>query len=203
MTFWSCSTGWMMRWAAVVLSAACLSMVGCTAHSRQPIPAPTSQPVPVPVSEPLACVNGISTKLTGQHLRPLLGVVALPTSPTAPALGTARLGVPGVPRLFAKSGLLVRAGASFELSSAPGSPKSLSFSWNPHQDTPSPTRSLVVRRCRSTATSKWLAFIGGYYIDQAACVSLIVRTSTAQRRVRIGLGAPCAGQHPPIDGSQR
>jgi hypothetical protein len=193
----------MIRRVACVLSAACLSVAGCTADSGHPIPAPTTRPEPPAVADTLTCANGMGTKLRGLHLQPVLGVVALPAEPTAAALGTARLKDPGLPRLFAKSALLVRAGATFELSTAHGSPKSLAFSWHPHQGSPAPTRSLVVRGCRSTSNSTWLAFIGGYYIDHSSCVALIVRTSTAQRRVRIGLGAPCAGQQPPVGPSQR
>jgi hypothetical protein len=192
-----------MRWAACILSSACLSVAGCTADSGHSVPAPTTHPQPSPASDALRCANGMGTKLRDFDLQPVLGVVALPVSPTTAALGTGRLGDPDLPRLFAKSALLVRAGATFELSSAHGSAKSLAFSWNPHEGSPAPTRSLVVRRCRSTANSAWLAFIGGYYIDRASCVSLIVRTSTAHRRVRIGLGAPCVGQQPPVGPSQR
>jgi hypothetical protein len=193
----------MIRWAACVLSAACLSVAGCTPDSGHPVPAPTTQPEPPPVSDTLTCATGMGTKLRGLNLQPVRGVVALPASPSAAALGTGRLGDPGLPRLFAKSALLVRADATFELSVAHGSARSLAFSWNPHQGTRSPTRSLVVRRCRSTSNSAWLAFVGGYYIDRASCVTLIVRTSTAQRRVQIGLGAPCAGQQKPVGPSQR
>jgi hypothetical protein len=161
------------------------------------------RPEPPPSTDTLACANGMGTKLRGLDLQPVLGVVALPASPTAKALGTGRLEDPRLPRLFAKSALLVRAGASFELLAAPASPKSLAFSWSPHPGSPSPTRSLMIRTCRSTSNSAWVAFVGGYYIDRESCVSLIVRTSTDQRRVRIGLGAPCVGQQPPVGPSQR
>jgi hypothetical protein len=193
----------MVRPTACVLTAACFMLAGCTADSGHPVLLPTRTPGPSTLSVTLDCANGIGTDLRAKDLQVVLGVVALPASPKAAALGTGRLGVPGQQRLFAKSALVVRAGASFELLSAQTSPRSLAFSWNPHSDTPRPTRALVVGRCRSTSNTRWLAFIGGYYIDRASCATVIVKTTTGQRRVSIGVGAPCVGQQPPEDPSQQ
>lgn len=192
----------MRRWAAFTLVAAAIGLTGCTSGSDHGLPAPTGQPEPSPGSVSLACVNGLGTSLRALGIQPVLGVVALPISPTSAALGTGRLGDSALPRLFAKSALVVRSGSSFRLQAAPGSPSSLSFSWNPHEAEPSPTRSLVVHDCRSSSTSRWVAFIGGFYIDRASCVSLIVSTSTSMRRVKVGVGAPCHGQKPPVGPSQ-
>lgn len=186
-----------MRRAACALGAACFSLAGCTGGSSHLAPAPTTDG-PSPSSAVLDCVNGMGTTLRGRDVQPVLGVVALPASPAAAALGTGRLEEPGLPRLFAKSALLIRAGSSFVLRVSPASPSSFGFSWSPHQQNESPTRTLVVRRCRSSATSTWLAFIGGYYVDQASCVTLIVTTKTGARRVSIGVGTPCVGQRPPL-----
>jgi hypothetical protein len=194
----------MGRGAAFILAAAAIGLAGCTSGSNHGVPAPTAQPEPSPRSVSLACVNGMGTHLRALDVQPVLGVVALPISPESAALGTARLRDSALPRLFAKSALLVRSGSSFRLQASPGSPGSLGFSWNPHETgEPSPTRSLVVKHCRASSTSRWLAFIGGYYIDRASCVSLTVSTSTGTRRVKIGVGAPCRGQKPPVGPSQR
>jgi hypothetical protein len=188
---------------ARVLTAACFTLAGCTADSGHAVP-PLATPEPSTGSVTLDCANnGIGTKPPAHSLRVVLGVVALPASPTAAALQTGRLGEAGQPRLFAKSALIVRAGASFELLAAQAPPRSLAFSWSPHTETPTLTRSLVVSRCRSSANSKWLAFIGGYYINRASCATLIVRTTTGQRRVSIGVGAPCVGRQPPERPSQQ
>jgi hypothetical protein len=191
-----------MRPTIGVLATACFILASCTTDSgggRAPLTAHESSRGPVA----LDCASGAGTDLPANDLQAVLGVVALPASPKAAALGTGRLGEGGLPRLFAKSALVVRAGASFELLAAQASPGSLAFSWNPHPGTPTTTRSLVVRRCRSTSSSQWLAFIGGYYINRASCAAVIVKTTTAERRVRIGLGAPCAGQQQPVGPSQR
>jgi hypothetical protein len=192
-----------MRPIAGVLTAACFILVSCTGDSSggsAPSRAPESFSAPVTALE---CANGVSTDLRASDLQVVLGVVALPASPRAAALGTGRLGERGQPRLFAKSALVVRAGDSFELLAAQAPPRSLAFSWSPHPETPTPTRSLDVSRCRSTYNSKWLAFVGGYYVNRASCATLIVRTATSQRRVKIGLGAPCPGQRPPQGPSER
>jgi hypothetical protein len=183
----------MVRWMACVLTAACFTLAGCTSDSRHPA-AP---------SERLDCTsNGRQTTLhEWRTSRVVLGVVALPASPAAAALQTGRIGVTGQPRLFAKSPLVVRAGASFELRTPRAQSSSLMFSWR--SGVADPTRRLVVRKCRSTGNAPWLAFVGGYYLNRAACATVIVQTSTAQRRVMIGIGAPCVGQQPPAPPSQR
>ncbi len=86
-----CPTGQMIRGTALVMSVACLSLAGCRGGSSQPVPAPTVQPQPSGTTETLAWENGMGTTLRGLHLRPVLGVVALPASPTADALSTGRL----------------------------------------------------------------------------------------------------------------
>jgi hypothetical protein len=199
-----CSTGRMRRGAAFILAAAAIGLSGCTSATDHAVPAPTAQPAPSPGPVSLSCVNGMGANLRALGMQPVLGVVALPISPQSAALGTGRLGDSALPRLFAKSALVVRSGSSFRLQASPDSPSGLAFSWNPHETgEPSPTRSLVVSHCRASSSSRWLAFIGGYYIDRASCVSLTVSTSTGTRRVKLGVGAPCRGQRPPVGPSQR
>jgi hypothetical protein len=190
-------TGRMKRRAASAWAAASLSLAGCSSSQGQDAPAPTARPGPAAASVALDCANGMGTRLGDEDLTPVLGVVALPSSPHAAALGTGRLEDPALPRLFAKSALLVRQGSSFSLHVARNSPSPVEFSWTQHGAEPSPTRSLVVRNCRGTTGSKWLAFVGGYYVNRASCVTLIVTTATNERTVRVGIGRPCAGQRPP------
>jgi hypothetical protein len=67
----------------------------------------------------------------------------------------------------------------------------LRLSWG---QSPLTTR-LRVQGCpASTPGEKWLAFAGGYYVTSPACVPLIVRAGTQERRVKIGVGARCPGQ---------
>jgi hypothetical protein len=185
-----------MRFAAVEFAAACILLSGCSSDQGQSVPAATTQPDSAASFVTLQCVNGMSTHLGGLDVRPVLGVVALPASPSARALATGRLGGPGQPRLFAKSALVVRKGSSFSLRAA--TPKTLGFSWNPHEGDSSPTRSLLVKGCKGSSTSGWLAFVGGYYVDRPSCVALVVKTASGTRRVKVGVGTPCAGQRPPL-----
>lgn len=192
-----------MRPIAFMVAAALIPLAGCSSDQGRPVPAPTTRPDSVASSVRLQCVNGMGTALHGRDVRPVLGVVALPTSPNSAALGTGRLGDPSLPRLFAKSALVVRSGSSFTLKASPASPQGLGFFWNPHPGNYLPTRSLVVKRCRAASASKWLAFVGGYYVSRASCVDLIVTTATDTRHVKVGVGAPCAGQRPPVGPSQK
>jgi hypothetical protein len=195
----------MRRRVACILATLALSLTSCESGADRGVTPPTVQPVPSPTPATSGCAHGIGTRLRDLEVRPVLGVVALPTSPDWAALTTARLWDPNRPRLFAKSALVVRAGASFRLEAAPGTPKSLGFSRAPVEANgdASASRSITVKSCPSTPKFHWLAYIGGYYIDRASCVSLMVETGSGTRRVNIGLGAPCPGQPDPPGTSQR
>ena len=56
-----------------------------------------------------------------------------------------------------------------------------------------PARRLVVPVCPG---SGWLAFAGGFYVPRPACLPIVVSTGGQQRRVFVGVGAPCPGQPP-------
>ena len=100
---------------------------------------------------------------------------------------------------FAKDGLIVRRGTAFELVVPAGWRGRLSLSWG----NSARTDRLIVRPCgvphAPGVGPRWLAFAGGYYVTDRACVPLIVRTPQKEYRVKIGVGAPCKGQAPPVD----
>ena len=124
----------------------------------------------------------------------VLDVVALPTSDgMREALQTSASGEPDpAARLFAKQGLVVRSGASFVLEVPADAVDRLSIGWsNPDER----TRRLVIDAC--PGSSKWLAFVGGYWVKDPGCMPLVVRAGGQERRVTIGVGAPCPGQRPP------
>ena len=106
----------------VITAAAMLTITGCTTGSQPPHPGGPSQGSP-PVtsgtastdSVQLDCGEYIDAHRPVRGLQVVLGVVALPTSSAGPALGTARTGDPSVPRLFAKTGLLIKAGTDFRI----------------------------------------------------------------------------------------
>ena len=187
-------------WAA---AAALLVLSGCTAGSRPVSSAPSSEASPSPASGALSghavaldCGDYIGAHPPVKGLQVVLGVVALPTSTAGPALQTALTGdSPSSPRLFAKTGLLIKAGTDFQIDVAATAGDRLGIGWG---SAATPSRAVVVRHCAAPGLpSRWLAYAGGYWLDRPACVVLQVRTATRRTLVHIGLGTPCPGQRPP------
>lgn len=97
--------------------------------------------------------------------------------------------------LFAKDGLLIRPGASFDLVVPDEWRGRLTIGWGSPAKR---TTHLRVAACASTGSSApWLAYAGGYWVRDPACVSLDVIAGAEVQRVEIGVGAPCAGQDRP------
>jgi hypothetical protein len=143
----------------------------------------------------LPCKTGIRVSdAQVAPLRVVLGVVTLPVSPGYPALQTAL--TRGPQRLFAKRGLVIRPGVTFELIVPARFASRLSIGWDV------PGRRVVVSGCARPHAGGWLGFVGGYWIDHPACVSIIVRADRRQQQVPIGLGKACPGQRPPQGPSQ-
>jgi hypothetical protein len=125
----------------------------------------------------------------------VLGVVALPASPAYQvALQTIDSGeTDPAARLWAETGLLVRADSAFELAVPPERRERLSIGWG------SPVRrtwDLTVPGC--DGQSDWLAFAGGFWVRDPDCMPLIVRRGEREALVLIGIGAPCPGQEPAV-----
>jgi hypothetical protein len=123
----------------------------------------------------------------------VLGRVALPTGY---ALQAAPSGEDDSnTRLFAKQGLLVKPGSTFELIVPDEWKGRLTIGWgSPAQR----TARLEVRGCQSKSSmaTQWLAYAGGYWVRDPACVALIVKAAHKMQRVRIGVGEACPGQDP-------
>ena len=133
-------------------------------------------------------------------LQVVLGVVALPISPRYPALGTALSGDGNGPlRLFAKTGLFFRPGATFELIVPARFASRLRIGWGAPG---TPSQIVEVSSCANPGGGGWLAIAGGYWIDHPACVPIIVRAGGKQQQVHIGVGKACPGQRPPQGPSQ-
>lgn len=158
-----------------------------------------------PASSVLTCGNYIDTHAPPESFRVVLGVVALPTSPNYPALQTTRTGDGSYPRrLFAKTGLIIKAKTSFELIVPPriAAPAAdLGIGWGGAPSTPS--QRIVVSNCPQAGSSEWLAYPGGYWVDHPTCAPLIVKTDGKEQQVNIGLGTPCPGQQPPQGPSEQ
>ncbi len=121
------------------------------------------------MAEPLADHPGLEV---------VVDAVALPTKTV---LQTHAIGVPG--ELFAKQGLVVRAGADVELSVE--STAGARLEWGEIATTGATTRHTP---CPGEG---WLAYAGGYYVPAAMCLPVRVRSAGREQTVRIAVGAAC------------
>ena len=192
-----------MRWGKAALGT-CVVMIaaGCTAPEGSgraggggPVAASSSVGVvvtdsatPAGIAELLPCAASIGGR-PGPPVsyRVVVENVGVPTEQvlqvsasgeTDPAVG-----------LFAKWGLEVRAGVAVDLQVAPGWEDRARIGWgNPG----SPGVAVHVPACAGSSEAPWLAFAGGTWVRQPACVPLIVRSQGREAQVRLGVGVPCA-----------
>lgn len=103
----------------------------------------------------------------------------------APATGTAPH------RLFAKTGLFVRAGREATLTVPPSWANRVSMKWGNHA--PEWATELHVPACPAPEADSgtWLVFPGGYSLDEPACVPLQIRTENKATTVHVPVAAPC------------
>jgi hypothetical protein len=181
---------WLAIGALVVTATACVS-----ASTVSPTP---SDPIAV-----LGCQDVIASQVappSGSSI--ILDGVALPTGRALQA-NRSSSSDPNE-KLFAKDGLFIRRGASFDLVVPEAWRGRLAVGWGSYTK---PTSHLRVPGCRPTQrmpsssrwalSDDWLVYPGGYSVSQAACVSLIVRAGHTEQTVQIGVGASCPGQSPP------
>jgi len=140
----------------------------------------------------LDCGSFIGGHAPPASMQVVLGVVALPASPRYSALQTSLSG-DGPLRLFAKTGLLVKPGTTFELIVPAPFTSRLGIGWG---SPATPGDRLLVDNCAGTGGG-WVAFAGGYWVDHPACVPVIVRAGGKEQQVHIGVGTACPGQQPP------
>ena len=183
--------------------AALLALSGCTPGSqpRHPPGSPSGSASRTSGATPrgsvlLDCGDDIGAHPPDSRLQVILGVVALPTSAAGPALQTAPTGgQPSSPRLFAKTGLLIKAGTDFQLVVPARAADRFGIGWG---SAATPSQAVVVHHCADDGQpSSWLAYAGGYWLDHPACVTVQIRTAERRQSVEIGLGTPCPGQRPP------
>ncbi|MFG3700561.1 hypothetical protein ACGF5C_21970 [Micromonospora sp. NPDC047620] len=199
------------RWSAeaLVIVAVILSAAACTS-SRDvgqrdgPRPAPgaatsagagTGAPLPTSGSPAqVTCADSIDVKpQPPDGYRIVLGDVAVPTGRVLQAAESGE--ADPAARWFAKWGLVVRAGAAVDLQVAPGWEDRARIAWGPSAE---PAATVHVSACAPAAGQpQWLAFAGGTWVAQAACVPLLVRSAGRQAEVRLAAGAPCDGADGP------
>lgn len=115
--------------------------------------------------------------------RLVLDAVALPTRTLVPE----ESGEPGW--LFAKHGLVVRAGTPVEIRVAPEAVTRVRIGWG----SPGP-EGTTIRVPACPGDSGWLAFAGGYSVRTPTCVPLIVQADGRRERVGVSVGASCPAQ---------
>lgn len=124
----------------------------------------------------------------GDSYREVAGVVAVPASDRVLEPVPQHPG-DGPTRLFAKWGLLVRTGATVDLSLLPGWADRARLSWG---DTDvEPATAVRVVACPDGAA--WSVFAGGTWVAEADCVPIRITAPTGEDAlVELSIGAPCS-----------
>jgi hypothetical protein len=178
------------------LLTAALLLAGCgTSGHGDDLPGPTAAETRAGLASYLAlnCTKAIGGDTPPADFTVVLDAVALPAAPRYPALQAAETG--GEPALFAKTGLVVRAGATVRLSIPPSVGRGAGIGWGLDRNGQTPT--LVVPGCPDLRGTGWLAFAGGYWADEPLCLPLDVGVGAQTQRVEIGIGTACPGQAAP------
>lgn len=181
------------RTTAALLAAALLP-AGCSGHSTNDLPgtATASQTFVAPFAA-LHCAEDIGGDAPPADFTVVQGAVALPTAPRHAALQAEPGG--GPPKLFAKTGLVIRAGATAELTIPSSVGANVGIGWA--NGPAGPNRSFLVPGCADLRGTGWLAYPGGYWADEPLCLPVDVRVGDQVQRVQIGVGKACPGQAPP------
>jgi hypothetical protein len=165
---------------------------GCTAAEPKAAPVTTTAISSTSEVTTLTCARAIDGGPPPSGYATVLDVVALPTRD---ALGASDSGDPTTPALFAETGLLVRAGRSFDLVVAPQPDNDVAIGWSNRSFRPGPR--FTVPPCPDTYGTGWLAYPGGYWADRPLCLPLTVRADGREEQVHVGVGTACPGQAPP------
>ena len=175
-----------MRGRGVTAALGLLALVGCSTTTAPDAAPPSTAGRSVATAEvtTLTCAAAIDGDPPPDYAT-VLDVVALPTGRV---LGAYDSGDPTAPALFAKTGLVVRAHASFELEVGQQTDDA-SIGWGNVSFRPS--RRFVVPGCPDTYGTGWLAYPGGYWADQPLCLPISVRSESREQQVHIGVGTGC------------
>lgn len=174
----------------ITAAIALCNVTACTDDAAPPSGPTRSDAGPVPPGKrTLNCADPIGTapSPTAPHAD-VLGVVGLDLTSqpqAAPVTGTAPH------RLFAKTGLFVRAGRESTLTVPPSWATRVSITWGNHA--PGWATELHIPACPAPEpdSGKWLVFPGGYSLDEPACVPLQIRTENRTTTVHVPVATPC------------
>jgi hypothetical protein len=195
--------------AAIVVAVVVVAVLAGAGGRHHALPSSGSPTPPSHPTQPassanrvrtLPCDESIGNQSPPRDMRVVLGVVALPASPgLRRALQTSRTGASS--RLFAKTGLSVRAGARFQLIVPTELRSRLSIGWGNAGE--GHVGSIITVAGCQAPHRQWIDFAGGYWVTRPMCAALIVAGEGRRRRVQIGIGKACPGQLPPPQPSQR
>ncbi len=181
----------------LVVGALALTVTACSPSTSTVSPTPSDPVAVLPCQDVIA-----SAAAPPSESSVILDSVALPTGRALQANQSGNSDPHA--KLFAKDGLFIRRGASFDLLVPEEWRGGLAVGWG----SPGiPTTHLRVPGCQPTQrmpsssrwdlTDQWLVYPGGYSVPQVACVSVVVKARQAEQTVRIGVGTACPGQSPP------
>jgi hypothetical protein len=143
-------------------------------------PAASTAAVAVPCSQVIGRQGAPPADMTV-----LLGAVALPVKQV---LQASDAGSEAPVQLFAKWGLVVRAGADVTVRLGAGAPSRARIGWG---SAAAPQQAVHVSCPAPTGPAQWLAFAGGYWVDQPACVPVEVTTGGRTATANISVGVKC------------
>jgi hypothetical protein len=160
----------------------------CSSSTPKSSPGLTAAPTPALQTDTLVCADFVGTDAPSGRQPAVLGAVALASSSVA--LQTSTTGEAGATRLFAKSALLVYVGEASTITVT--DPVHQAIAWGKPGTT---TKRLIIPSCPATGSgtknATWLAYAGGYFVDQPRCAALIVSHDGREQMVKVGVGLAC------------
>lgn len=188
----------MLLCAAMALACACCSRGGDHSDGQQSVPtsptAGSTSALPSHASVGTAADFGCASFIDHVAAPPegyqiFADAVALNVDPTQMTLPGRRNAGDGY---FVKTGLLIRPAQATLVSVAPNVADKVTIGWGTVRAEDDAT-ALVIPVCPgpTNAGSQWLVYAGGFYVDRAVCVPLLVRSRDLAVTARIPVGAPC------------
>jgi hypothetical protein len=175
----------MNRLLPILMLVAITAVSACTSGSGAPS---TPTPAKIAGAQLLDCAASMGGQgRPGVNSPELVNAIALDTSEILQANASGQ----GDPRYayFAKSALFVRPGRAFEIIVPDRWVSRVGVAWG--NGPASVTSHLQAFSCAARDNAEWLAYPGGFYIAEPACVPLTIKAGSNTRTVHVAVGAPC------------
>jgi hypothetical protein len=191
-----------LRQPAAVACLVLLATAGCTSSgdSGRHAGPPSSAADTTGVDKPLPVAGAViqlscQTSILAEPAPPVDYQLVLPgvAMPVARVLEAHPTGAAEpTNRLFAKWGLVVRAGTALDLQLLPGWEKRARIRWG---SSDAPGVAVHAPACQApSGTGQWLHFAGGTWVTEPACVPLAVQSQGHAIDVPLGIGVRCQPQ---------